>query len=429
MVAIVHPGTSIRAVLNYNENKVKEGVANCLEAAYYLKEPERLTFNQKLDRLQKLASLNRRTQVNTVHISLNFDPSERHSPDKLRAITAAYMNKIGFGEQPYLLYEHHDAGHPHVHILTTNIRADGTNIGLHNIGKIRSEQARKDIEKEFNLVRADDKQRSRAYEIKPVNNKVEYGKTATKRAITGVLRYVLEQYKFCSIPELNAVLHQYNVGAERGTENSRVYKSGGLLYRIRSEDGTLRGVPIKASDFYGKPTINKLQEYFLKHKKDKQSSRLPIKTAIDLALIKPSVKNLESFCKALDKVGIHVAVRQNKDGIVYGLTYVDHNSKCVFNGRDIGPGYSAKGILDRWNKNLVPASSTESQAISTYPVANDNYNITASQSVNTSKNASAPGLSTSLLDELTQHEQTHETLPYELRAKKKKRKKRRSVND
>jgi hypothetical protein len=40
-------------------------------------------------------------------------------------------------------------------------------------------------------------------------------------------------------------------------------------------------------------------------------------------------------------------LRQNKDGIIYGITYIDHQTKSVFNGSDLGKSYSAKMILER----------------------------------------------------------------------------------
>ena len=39
-----------------------------------------------------------------------------------KEIADEYMQKIGFGEQPYLLYQHNDAGHPHIHIVTTTLK-------------------------------------------------------------------------------------------------------------------------------------------------------------------------------------------------------------------------------------------------------------------------------------------------------------------
>lgn len=64
------------------------------------------------------------------------------------------MDKIGFGDQPYLIYQHHDAGHPHIHITSINVQDNGKRIDMHNIGKDKSEPARKEIEEAFNLVKA-----------------------------------------------------------------------------------------------------------------------------------------------------------------------------------------------------------------------------------------------------------------------------------
>jgi len=58
-------------------------------------------------------------------------------------------------------------------------------------------------------------------------------------------------------------------------------------------------------------------------------------------------KSVEAFKQALEKENIAVVLRQNVDGVIYGITYIDHNTKCVFNGSDIGKGYSAKAILEK----------------------------------------------------------------------------------
>ena len=278
MVAVIHSSSSLRNALNYNEQKVKEQVATCLAAVHYPKDLEHLNFYQKLNRLQNQAALNVRTKVNSVHISLNFDPSEKLSEERLREIADTYLQKIGFAKQPYLLYQHNDSGHPHVHIVTTNIKADGKRIELHNLGKNQSEKARKEIEISFGLVKAEDSKQQQARELKPVNvRKVQYGRSETKRAITNVLDAVLKNYKYTSLPELNAVLQQYHVIADQGNQNSRVYQNNGLTYRILDENGEKVGVPIKASDFYNKPTLKFLEERFPLNEAARQSHKARVK--------------------------------------------------------------------------------------------------------------------------------------------------------
>jgi hypothetical protein len=75
MVAVIKTGHSIHRILNYNEQKVKEGVAECILAVNYPKDVEDLSFTNKLNRLQNQTALNEKVTRKSVHISLNFDTS------------------------------------------------------------------------------------------------------------------------------------------------------------------------------------------------------------------------------------------------------------------------------------------------------------------------------------------------------------------
>src|SRR5690606_7951480 len=92
--------------------------------------------------------------------------------------------------------------------------------------------------------------------------KVNYGKDDTKRAISNVVRGVVDSYKFTSIPELNAVLANYNVTADRGHKGSTMFAKKGLLYWALDKNGNKAGIPIKASSLYGSPTLKKLEGKF-----------------------------------------------------------------------------------------------------------------------------------------------------------------------
>lgn len=197
MVAVIKTSRSINSILNYNENKVKQGVAECINAVNYPLELEKLNFTQKLNRFLKLSSLNENAKRNSVHISLNFDPSENHSKEKLIEIADTYMEKIGFGKQPYLVYQHHDAGHPHLHLVTNNIQRDGKRIDLHLIGVKKSEPARKEIEELFGLVKAQGRKQKENFSLNPIDvGRVQYGKAESRKAINSVLNKVLFDYKY-----------------------------------------------------------------------------------------------------------------------------------------------------------------------------------------------------------------------------------------
>jgi hypothetical protein len=347
MVAKITTPKSIEAALNYNEKKVQKGNAVCLHAANYLKDANEMNFYQKLAGFERQNSLNERATTKTLHVSLNFDPSEKLSENKLLRIASDYMEKIGFGNQPYLVYKHEDAGHPHIHIVSTTIKKNGSRINTHNIGRNQSEKARKEIEQLYGLVKAERQQQLRSPGIKPVDiEKVVYGKAETKRSISNVIGAVFSQYKFTSLPEFNASLKQFNVIADRGREEGRIYKNRGLVYRILDVTGNKVGVPIKASSISCKPILDNLEKKFTANEAAKESLKPFVKSKLDDCLSK-SPSTMKELMEQLKQKNIYTVLRQNAEGRLYGITFVDNQNKCVFNGSDLGKGYSAAALQSR----------------------------------------------------------------------------------
>lgn len=347
MVAKITIPKSIEAALNYNEKKVQKGNAVCLYAVNYLNEVKNMNFYQKLDGFEHLNNLNDRATTKTLHVSLNFDPSEKIADDKLLSIAELYMNKIGFGEQPFIVYKHEDAGHPHIHIVSTTIKENGTRINTHNIGRNQSEKARKEIEQMYGLVKAERQQQL----IKPGNKpadaqKAIYGKSETKRSISNVVGEVFSQYKFTSLPEFNAALKQFNVVVDRGKEGGRIYKNRGLLYRILDANGNKVGVPIKASSISCKPILDNLEKKFIINEAAKEPLKQRTKNAIDDCL-QTSKGDMKNLVDGLLQKQIYTVLRKNTEGRLYGITFVDNQNKVVFNGSDLGKGFSAAALQSR----------------------------------------------------------------------------------
>ncbi|MES2425312.1 MAG: relaxase/mobilization nuclease domain-containing protein, partial [Bacteroidota bacterium] len=359
MVAKIKSGKSLIGALNYNENKVKQGKATLIAAVKYFKDKEDLSFNDKLFRLTDLAGMNQRAKTNSVHISLNFPNGENLADEKLNAIVKDYLCGVGFATQPYLVYRHEDAGHPHVHIVTTNIKRDGERISLHYLGQNESEKTRKAIEIKYGLVKAEEQTKQKP-NLKADIAAVEYGKAETKRAITNILGYALRSYKFTSIPELNVVLQQFNILADRGSKDSRMYTREGLVYWILDHKGDKVGVPIKASTIYGKPTLKTLEEKFRLNQQLRKPFKADLIRIIDQTLTKPQTKN--SFQKELKARSIQVILRQNEEGRIYGVTFIDQKNKAVFNGSDLGKAYSANLLSARFLPELQTKTATAQQA-------------------------------------------------------------------
>ena len=219
---------------------------------------------------------------------------------------------------------------------------------MQNIGRNQSETARKEIEKAFNLVPAQGRQKEKTLNIKSAKSSVlEYGAAETKKAIAAVLNAVIPNYKYATVGELNAVLNLYNVTAVQGSKDSRMFLHKGLAYQILNDKKQPVGVPLKSSSFYMKPTIKNLEIKFAVNKTDRNPHLKRVKNAVDLAFMQNRVKSVSDLDRILIQDGIKTAERRNEQGILYGLTYIDHKTKCVFNGSSLGKPYSASGIEER----------------------------------------------------------------------------------
>ncbi|MBS1735615.1 MAG: relaxase/mobilization nuclease domain-containing protein [Bacteroidetes bacterium] len=425
MVAKITIPKNIEAALNYNEKKVQKGNAVCLHAANYLKDVKEMNFYQKLGAFERLNSLNEKATTKTLHVSLNFDPSEKLAESKLLQIANDYMNKIGFGEQPFLVYKHEDAGHPHIHIVSTTIKANGSRINTHNIGRNQSEKARKEIEQTYGLIKAEMQQQLRSSGIKPVDaEKVIYGKDETKRSISNAVGAVFSQYKFASLPEFNAALKQFNVVADRGKEEGRIYKNRGLVYRVQDASGNKVGVPIKASSISCKPTLDNLEKKFAANETAKEQLKPFVKIKLD-ECIAQSPSSMRELMEHLKQKSIYTVLRQNAEGRLYGITFVDNQNKAVFNGSDLDKGYSVAAIQTKLSnlsvENIVKQEDKETGNSS--GGTGKEVNVTKDKEKNVSQSASKENI----LDAILTAKEDFGNTPYSL-LKKKRKKKRKNPN-
>lgn len=66
-----------------------------------------------------------------------------------------------------------------------------------------------------------------------------------------------------------------------------------------------------------------------------------------MALINEKEMPLSKLVQLLEREGIHTILRRSSQGQLYGITYIDHTTKNVFNGSSLGKDYSAKSIGGR----------------------------------------------------------------------------------
>ena len=321
MVARINIRKSIQKALNYNEAKVRAGVGEILLASGFGCDIADLSFHDKLHRFELLNQRNEWVKKNTLHISLNFPPGEDLSPETLQRLALDYMDRIGFGEQPFIVYQHHDAKHPHIHIVTTSIRPDGKSIDLHNIGKELSQPAREALEEEYGLIRAQGRE-----------NHLE---NTDSPDLAAKVQEVTSNYKFTSIDELNAILAQFGMTAWSGAPGSAIRSNRGLIYSRIDADGNRIGIPIKSSDLVTRPTLTWLEKRFELNKVRKLASRDWAAQTLTSALAAGDGSPIAALQRLRQR---HVSLQPYLDNMANSVSIrvIDNRNKAVFTAEELG---------------------------------------------------------------------------------------------
>jgi hypothetical protein len=147
MIAKQSIGKSFIGALNYNVKKLHH--QDTKQRAEILS-TNFTNMGSILKELAMMRALNPKLKRNTYHTSLNFAIGEKIDNQKMKNIAEEYMTRMGFDNNLYIIFRHHDSNHPHCHILALRNRFDGTVVSDSNNYK-RSEQVVRELEKKYNL--------------------------------------------------------------------------------------------------------------------------------------------------------------------------------------------------------------------------------------------------------------------------------------
>ena len=295
---------------------------------------------------------NRRTEKPVIHISLNPHPDDVLTDEQLAAIGQEYMEKMGYGNQPYIIYRHEDIGRPHIHIVSLRIDEQGRKINDYKEWQ-RSTAICRELERKYHLLPAEKMERRESLPL----TVVDYRKGDIKHQIANVVKPIMQGYKFQSIKEFKALLSLFHVTVEEThkTINGKTYH--GLVYAATDEKGERTGVAIKSSKIGKSVGYEALQKKFAKSKQLITRYPVPVQTKEVIAAALQGQPTRQGFLQELSGKGIAAILWQNDSGVIYGVTYIDHNSKTVFKGSLLGKEYSASVI--NWKYGTPPPEKTE----------------------------------------------------------------------
>lgn len=151
MIAKIAKGADFHGVLCYNYDKVARGEAEVVGGqGLPIRAEGGYDFHACLRRLEDLAAAGPRVRTPVLHCSLNPHPDDALTDAQMRAIAADYMRRMGYGDQPYLLFRHTDTGRTHYHIVSLRVDARGRKIADGN-DLYRSRRATDELERAYGL--------------------------------------------------------------------------------------------------------------------------------------------------------------------------------------------------------------------------------------------------------------------------------------
>lgn len=347
MVGRITKGASIRGVLEYNAEKVRNGEAVVLFGNMVLGDCEQSnTFDMRRALLSFQPYLDTRKIKDPVfHVSLNPDITDCLTDAQLTEIAREYMERMGFGEQPYYVFKHRDIDREHIHIVSVRLRDDGSIISDSN-ERYRTGAIMRDIEQRYGLRPAVEGQEQREFDTA---RRVEYGRDNLKQQMKSAVRLLAEQYRFGSITEYRTLLNLYNVDLEERKGEANGKRWNGIVYTATDERGAWVGSPIKSSALTPKGGYKFLQKQIARNDADIKSEQVkgPIRATVARAMHR--ARTQDEFVRLLKADGIDAVLRENKDGRITGATFVDHRAKIVLNGSRLGKSYSANVFQELFN--------------------------------------------------------------------------------
>ena len=336
MIAKISATENLGGALGYNFKKVEKEEASILLAAeLYQNSDGNYTMEDVLADMETLIPEKCRTKKTVFHCSLNPHPDEKLSEEQLVQIAKEYMEALGYGKQPYIVFKHNDIAREHIHIISLRVDSRGRKIN-DKFEKRRSKQITDALEKRFGLIPSS-KVPDKAVEETP---KIDTTQGNIKEQVANVARMVLKHYRFCSLGELNAILSAYNLTVEEIKTEFRGKKYDGLVYVPTDDKGGKVSIPIHASDIGRGVGYTAVQNRI---QKSKQAIKplIPAMRHRILEVMCSSPQTEKALQQRLEEQDLRAVIRKNESGRIYGITFIDDKVGVALNGSRLGKGYAA----------------------------------------------------------------------------------------
>lgn len=350
MIAKIDRGKHLYGALAYNQTKVNKGTGAILLLHNMQETPDGKYSVQKLWRsFETNLAANRNTEKPVLHISLNPDPKDHVSDEQFREMAQQYMREMGYGHQPFVVFKHTDVERTHIHIVSVCVDEAGKKIS-DAFERRRSMDVCRKLEGQYQLIAATEKQQANH---DPIFQPVNYVAGDIKSQLAAVIRHLPKYYQFQSLGAYNALLSLYNIRVEEVKGEIQGQPKRGLVYFALNEQGEKVTNPFKSSLFGKAAGISALEKHFTSSKDQMKTNpaKVTLQNSIEAVLSKNAGET--EFTKELLAQGINTVVRRNEQGSIYGITFIDHRSRTVWNGSQLGKNFSANHFNELWKEHIA----------------------------------------------------------------------------
>lgn len=287
-MAIVKILKSSRTFLgvSYNETRVKNGEATLLEASNF--NPLCDQAKDYINELRRWSERNTRVKNPQLHVVISLK-GKIEDEKELLVIGKEWLRKMGYIDNPYLIYIHNNTKNSHIHIVTSRIDKNGNKID-HNFERVRSNKILNEItginlSKEtrsqiYSLLRysfSTNRQflelcRDNGYNIKEESDNIILSKGGVEVGLSNDLIEFCSRRYYKEIDskrkkQLQAYIFKYAKLLNRDDFVDVMRKRFGLSFKLYGKDGHLYGFSIidyknqsiyKGSELFGIKKMNEL---------------------------------------------------------------------------------------------------------------------------------------------------------------------------
>ncbi|KAA4200823.1 relaxase/mobilization nuclease domain-containing protein [Bacteroides ovatus] len=380
-------------------------------------------------------ALNSHVKKPVIHISLNPSPKDILSEEQMAVLAQEFMEKFSYGNQPYIVWLHEDINRKHMHIVSVRINEKGEKID-HNREAVRAQNICREMEVKYGLHPTLGEHGER--ELLSLQ-KVDYPKGNVKAQVKHTARTLLECYNCHSLAEFNTLLNLYNVTVYevRGNVDGNEYH--GIMYGALDDNGQQVGTPFKSSKFGKVFGYEALQKKFAVSAEKMKKDNLSERTRQEITKAMQDIGTKEDFARRLKEADIEVVYRINSEGRLYGITFIDHIGRTVFNGSRLGKAFSANVFNELFNnpdadrESLIPQPKQKPSRQERETKAEERQEgVEYRQQENQNQNESSGSLidtsalgAVDIFSVLMEDDHTHEYIDPAFRYGRKKKKKRR----